>query len=61
MESLPTHNMGYDIAKYSNELPPLLKIIFFHHSLVMEQPNVISKVFLPMFSVVGNLMEALPT
>ena len=56
MESLPTQNRGYDIAKYSNELPPLLKIIFFQHSLVMEQPNLISKVFLTMFSGVGNLI-----
>ena len=60
MESLPTQNRDYDIAKYSNELPSLLKIIF-QHSLVMEQPNLISKVSLPMFSGVGNLMEALPT
>ena len=49
MESLPTQNRGYDIAKYSNELPPLLKIVFFQHSLVMEQLNLISKVSLPIF------------
>ena len=61
MESLQTQKRGYDITKYSNELPPLLKIISFSIKMVMEQPNMTNKVSLPMFSGVGNLMEALPT